>query len=1528
MSESRFRLVNRIRKMLQPRNIFTDEEVVEIVQERNQLLKALSTPAPTATPMIGTGEADIQLPRIPFNQQLYYYIRWQSVILRTVVLKLKQEIFRETLKDGWDYKPRFHFKCVQCGTEYQKKVDQCQLCKSPKLRRPFEAQKKLWEDFAENCNGADQSLLEVLMELEDDVNTTDDMYLVLIKDYIVSPTGELFGRLMEVMRGDPCTFRIVADETGRRGGRWYTCVRHRNIAAETPGRCPEIIKSGAYCNLPLQAVHYVETEGGGKNPVKYYIEGEVVHASKYEPSRLYGISPIFTCWIIARTLQLIDRYNENLYEKGRLKGVLGVSAENTDYIEKWWDETQAKLRKDPHYMPVVAIESGEKGKGRMDFVKLIDSMSDMETTEYKKELRINIAAIFGISPIFQADVSAGGGLNNEGLQITVTDRAVDMGQTPYHNKIFPALSDLVGLTDWYVELRPSREQDEMAELQRMDQKVTTAERMANLGFDVTFENEEFIFTGQAKRVTEGGNSSHYLEPGQGVSTTIPDNRLGQKECPPGMISTPDNPRCHKIDTEKTASTQSLAVLYEIGDLAKGFVPWSIVRRICQFAGLNKAGDGGVDMDCVARKISIFDREHPEWEHDRVVAAALNYCRQQTQKSISWENPSPALNSGTTGYFNSNYEVEKTGRFYDKMPRDEYEQERQRRIREIESISDPNKRAKLIDQTWDDVSIYIRDRDGTLVTDNMRWLMRLEADSKKELGKADYRTIDIYTCDLCGKRFDDELKVKWHLKDVHHYADPLASTKISHSQEQKRLDWGGIDKARYPWEDCIRDMKTEYGSEEIAAKVCAKIKQSSHYQKSETEKEDEDIKSKASIIKQAQDIMGTEALADLLYTLRDHALAKEKTESGEKIDREQTKIETHFGNELEGIYRSQLLAKLASLESIEDEHEFRKEIDQLLSTTMGRIERQAFAEVLRAYNTGKQLTPELTKMSPIVGTEMGKTRSARRLISIIPDHKIYNEPFAGGASVFLKKAPAEKSFLNDSDEDLMSIYKLIKEQKSNAYTFLTKQKWNPSRKQFEQLQKLDPETLSKEDRAFRKLYLRKHSYNRKESHFTDLTLQDENRSDWTPHWLQSEEAFNKYQELLQSAELTSGDWLEPTLKADSLETFHFFDPPYNTPQIIREWSAKMLKHLPTLKGKWLLTFAYDEDTIKGFRDKNFQVEIVKYTKQLREDQRREKNNPTRKEIIVTNYPIKVPRDTLFKADDSAPAFALRELREFNKDDRQVLEAVFKENPFWGSFSGMSDELSDELKGIILDSYLSPSSPDFINMLRQVQKQYPDYDLDHQKEISYGRLGKMSLPRIIEKMGEVIKTNVYRLERIARSETTAITAKGREMALKQRDTENKYLYDWFGPDDYRTSDICRAIEKQVHEVGGGKGVPLQTLKEIMKDVVDELNPKWGHRDWLPHANCRRVLRRVGMVEVSKTLEKAQCQGRPPSIKGFHQYYCMNMKMSYEFFVDNEGQLWYVGATNQDHSDATHSVSLSDVKNAFGWSGVNIKDGRGKF
>lgn len=57
---------------------------------------------------------------------------------------------------------------------------------------------------------------------------------------------------------------------------------------------------------------------------------------------------------------------------------------------------------------------------------------------------------------------------------------------------------------------------------------------------------------------------------------------------------------------------------------------------------------------------------------------------------------------------------------------------------------------------------------------------------------------------------------------------------------------------------------------------------------------------------------------------------------------------------------------------------------------------------------------------------GKTRIAGRIAELLPDHAHYVEPFAGGLSVLLAKAPSRMETVNDLDGDLMCFWRVLRE----------------------------------------------------------------------------------------------------------------------------------------------------------------------------------------------------------------------------------------------------------------------------------------------------------------------------------------------------------------------------------------------------------------------------------------------------------------------------------------------------------------------
>ena len=94
-----------------------------------------------------------------------------------------------------------------------------------------------------------------------------------------------------------------------------------------------------------------------------------------------------------------------------------------------------------------------------------------------------------------ADNTTSGGLNNEGMQILVTNRAVQMAQNVYNNYVFPYLTKQgFGITDWELKLPPSKKKMKLRVFVKERLEVNIAASIKNLGFEVEMDEDgQFTF---------------------------------------------------------------------------------------------------------------------------------------------------------------------------------------------------------------------------------------------------------------------------------------------------------------------------------------------------------------------------------------------------------------------------------------------------------------------------------------------------------------------------------------------------------------------------------------------------------------------------------------------------------------------------------------------------------------------------------------------------------------------------------------------------------------------------------------------------------------------------------------------------------------------------------------------------------------------------------------------------------------------------------------------------------------------------
>lgn len=55
---------------------------------------------------------------------------------------------------------------------------------------------------------------------------------------------------------------------------------------------------------------------------------------------------------------------------------------------------------------------------------------------------------------------------------------------------------------------------------------------------------------------------------------------------------------------------------------------------------------------------------------------------------------------------------------------------------------------------------------------------------------------------------------------------------------------------------------------------------------------------------------------------------------------------------------------------------------------------------------------------------GKQQLASKIVSLFPEHKIYCEPFIGGAAVFFAKPQSKAEIINDINSEVINFYEVL------------------------------------------------------------------------------------------------------------------------------------------------------------------------------------------------------------------------------------------------------------------------------------------------------------------------------------------------------------------------------------------------------------------------------------------------------------------------------------------------------------------------
>jgi DNA adenine methylase len=251
---------------------------------------------------------------------------------------------------------------------------------------------------------------------------------------------------------------------------------------------------------------------------------------------------------------------------------------------------------------------------------------------------------------------------------------------------------------------------------------------------------------------------------------------------------------------------------------------------------------------------------------------------------------------------------------------------------------------------------------------------------------------------------------------------------------------------------------------------------------------------------------------------------------------------------------------------------------------------------------------------------GKQTLSAIILGLIPEHRIYCEPFLGGAAVFFAKKPSKVEIINDTNCELINFYEVLK----HDFTSLEKEIAISlhSRKKHHQAQVIyaNPEMFDRVKRAWAVWMLANSSYGCK----LDGGFGYDRIGGTSKKLNNKREAFTEdYAIRLQQTQIECCDALRIIRSRDTPDAFFYIDPPYvgsdqgHYDGYTQEDFDSLLKLLETIKGKFLLS-SFKNDSLNEFTKRNGWYSAA--LKMMSSMTNRAVQPRDKVEVLTANYPI--------------------------------------------------------------------------------------------------------------------------------------------------------------------------------------------------------------------------------------------------------------------------------------------------------------------
>lgn len=252
---------------------------------------------------------------------------------------------------------------------------------------------------------------------------------------------------------------------------------------------------------------------------------------------------------------------------------------------------------------------------------------------------------------------------------------------------------------------------------------------------------------------------------------------------------------------------------------------------------------------------------------------------------------------------------------------------------------------------------------------------------------------------------------------------------------------------------------------------------------------------------------------------------------------------------------------------------------------------------------------------------GKQQLATKIISLIPEHKLYCEPFVGGGAVFFQKPPSKVEVLNDINGELVNFYEVCQKDFEALEKEISTSLHSRDLHRKAMVIYQNPDMFDKTKRAWAVWVLANQSF----GSMLDGSFGYSRNGSITKTITNKRESFTyKYAVRLQNVQLECTDALRIIRSRDSSGSFFYCDPPYvgaangHYDGYTEEDFAALITVLERIRGKFLLSSFRNKMLQEAVRRNGWSSFEIRMSTPMSLDG--ENRRGTKVEVLTANYPI--------------------------------------------------------------------------------------------------------------------------------------------------------------------------------------------------------------------------------------------------------------------------------------------------------------------